>query len=47
MTVAKYLNLTLQLGMSRRDAMLTEISVVNEICKIRDEQAKGANTRGR
>lgn len=47
MTLAQYLNLTLQLGMNRRDALLSEIAVVNEICRLRSEQGKEARKRGR
>ena len=38
--MAAYLSGALDLGMTRRDALLSEISVVNEICDIRAKAHK-------
>ena len=40
MTLGQYLSLGYSIGMSRKDAMLSEISTVNEICEIRAEAHK-------
>jgi len=38
--MAAYLSVALELGMTRRDAMLCEIATVNEICDIRAKAHK-------
>lgn len=45
MTRAQYLNLTYNIGMSRKDAMLSEISTVNEICELRAEAVDKARRK--
>lgn len=45
MTRAKYLNLAYNIGMTRKDAMLSEISTVNEICEIRAEAFEKARRK--
>lgn len=45
MTIGQYLSLGYSIGMSRKDAMLSQISTVNEICEIRAEANKGLRSR--
>lgn len=46
MTRAEYLSLTLQLGITVREAMQMEIGTVNAICRVREKQQEEAKHRG-
>lgn len=46
MTKAQYLNLTLQMGMTVREAMLEKMRTVFEICDLRAEARRKARKRG-
>ena len=46
LTKAQYLNLTLQMGMTVREAMLERMRTVFEICDLRAEARRKARKRG-
>lgn len=47
MTKAEYLSLALDIGMDVKSAMLTQPSVVFEICRIRADAQQEARSRAR
>jgi hypothetical protein len=46
LTLAQYLSIALNIGLTRRDALLTEIATVHEIYDIRERAYGEARRRG-